>query len=84
MAIWPNERMYRHATFVCPDLNLNSVLRMSDGKALYHDALYHLGIGVADADHRARAVGAAIEKPPRTTAKGTPLHELWLEGADRT
>jgi len=50
--------------------------------------LYHLGVGVADRDKvidaytRAVAFGAHVEKPPRTTWKGTPLHELWLKDSD--
>lgn len=57
---------------------------------LNHDTLYHLGIGVSDksavidAYKRARTFGAHIEKPPRTTWKGTPLHELWLKDPDGT
>ena len=35
-----------------------------------------------DAYRRAGAFGAAVEKPPRTTWKGTPLHELWLKDPD--
>ena len=31
-----------------------------------------------EAYHRAPAAGAEIVKPPRTTWRGTPLHELWL------
>jgi thioredoxin type arsenate reductase len=85
---WPKEWTHRYATFIRPDLNLNFVLVVSDGKELNHDTLYHLGVGLADktavvdAYHRARAVGAAVEKPPRTTWKGTPLHELWLKDPD--
>jgi len=43
-----------------------------------------MGLGVADKAaaietyHRARAAGAEIVKPPRTTWRGTPLHEFWL------
>ena len=37
---------------------------------------------VMDAYYRARTFGAHIEKPPRTTWKGTPLHELWLKDPD--
>ncbi|VFU16358.1 conserved protein of unknown function (plasmid) [Methylocella tundrae] len=67
---------------------MNFVLLVSDGKELHHDTLYHLGIGVADkaavvdAYQRAGAFGAHVEKPPRTTWKGTPLHELWLTDPD--
>jgi hypothetical protein len=39
---------------------------------------------VIDAYHRAVAVRAHVEKPPRTTWKGTPLHELWLTDPDGT
>ncbi|MGS2744130.1 arsenate reductase/protein-tyrosine-phosphatase family protein [Halomonas sp. LS-001] len=87
---WPKEWTHRYATFIRNDLNLNFVLVVSDGKALHHDTLYHLGIGVADRDaviaayHKAVAFGALIEKPPRTTWKGTPLHELWLTDPDGT
>lgn len=85
---WPKEWTHRYATFIRPDLKLNFVLVLSDGKELHHDTLYHLGIEVADqaaiveAFYRARAFGVHIEKPPRTTWKGTPLHELWLKDPD--
>lgn len=85
---WPKEWTHRYATFIRADLHVNFVLVVSDGKELHHDTLYHLGIGVADkaavidAYKRARTVGAHIEKPPRTTWKGTPLHELWLKDPD--
>lgn len=87
---WPKEWTHRYATFIRPDLNLNFVIVVADGKDLHHDTLYHLGIGlpdkaaVIDAYHRAVAVGAPVEKPPRTTWKGTPLHELWLTDPDGT
>lgn len=85
---WPKEWTHRYATFIRPDLKLNLVLLVADGKALHHDRLYHLGIEVADrsgvieAYHLARSFGAKVEKPPRTTWKGTPLHELWLTDPD--
>jgi arsenate reductase (thioredoxin) len=85
---WPKEWTHRYATFVRPELKLNFVLLVSDGKELHHDTLYHLGIGVPtrtavmEAYHRAVAAGVPIEKPPRTTWKGTPLHELWLTDPD--
>ncbi len=87
---WPREWTHRYATFIRPDLNLNFVIVVADGKDLHHDTLYHLGIGlpdkaaVIDAYHRAVALGAPVEKPPRTTWKGTPLHELWLTDPDGT
>ena len=90
LGVWPKEWTHRYATFIRPDLNLNFVLLVSDGMELHHDTLYHLGIGVADRDavidayHRAVASGAHVEKPPRTTWKGTPLHELWLKDPDGT
>lgn len=86
--IWPKEWTHRYATFVRPDLKLNFVLLVSDGKTLHHDTLYHLGVEVADkasvvdAYARAKVLGAKVEKPPRTTWKGTPLHELWLSDPD--
>ncbi|MFN6976727.1 MAG: VOC family protein [Gemmobacter sp.] len=87
---WPKEWTHRYATFIRPDLGLNFVLMVADGKPLHHDTLYHLGIAlpdraaVIDAYHRAVAAGAPVEKPPRTTWKGTPLHELWLTDPDGT
>lgn len=88
--IWPKEWTHRYATFIRPDLNLNFVLLVADDKTLHQDTLYHLGICVADRQqvidsyHLAKRFGAHIEKPPRTTWKGTPLHELWLKDPDGT
>jgi protein-tyrosine-phosphatase/catechol 2,3-dioxygenase-like lactoylglutathione lyase family enzyme len=85
---WPKEWTHRYATFIRADLKLNFVLLVADGKTLHQDTLYHLGVevadrnGVIDAFQRARTVDAHIEKPPRTTWKGTPLHELWLKDPD--
>jgi catechol 2,3-dioxygenase-like lactoylglutathione lyase family enzyme len=90
LGIWPKEWTHRYATFIRPDLNLNFVLLVSDGKELHQDRLYHLGVGVADrnavieAHTLAVAFGAHVEKPPRTTWQGTPLHELWLKDPDGT
>ena len=87
---WPKEWTHRYATFIRHDLDLNFVLVVSDDKELHQDTLYHLGIGVADrpsvvdAYHRAMLFAAHIDKPPRTTWKGTPLHELWLKDPDGT
>jgi protein-tyrosine-phosphatase/catechol 2,3-dioxygenase-like lactoylglutathione lyase family enzyme len=84
----PKEWTHRYATFVRPELFTNFVLVVSDGKDLHHDTLYHLGIGVADkravirAYELARSAGMTVQKPPRTTWRGTPLHELWLEDPD--
>ncbi|MDZ7628498.1 MAG: VOC family protein [Parvularculaceae bacterium] len=85
---WPKEWTHRYATYLRPDLNLNFVIVVADGKPLHHDTLYHLGLAVADkaaviaSYHRAVTFGATVEKPPRTTWKGTPLHELWLSDPD--
>ena len=84
----PKEWTHRYSTFVRPGLQTNFVLVVSDGKALHHDTLYHLGIAVADkaavvrAYELARTAGVRVQKPPRTTWRGTPLHELWLEDPD--
>lgn len=85
---WPKEWTHRYATFIRPDLNLNMVLVVSDGKELNHDTLYHLGVNVnnqqevIDAFFSAKDAGLTVFKPPRTTWKGTPLHELWLKDPD--
>ncbi|MCB9616764.1 MAG: VOC family protein [Sandaracinus sp.] len=56
--------------------------------ASHPGVLYHLGVAlpdrtaVIDAYHRAVALGAKVDKPPRTTWRGTPLHELWLQDPD--
>jgi protein-tyrosine-phosphatase/catechol 2,3-dioxygenase-like lactoylglutathione lyase family enzyme len=84
----PKEWTHRYATFLRPDLHTNFVLLVSDGKELHHDTLYHLGIAVADkaavlrAFELAKSAGLTVSKPPRTTWRGTPLHELWLEDPD--
>lgn len=86
----PKEWTHRYATFVNTVLGTNFVVVVSDGKELHHDTLYHLGVAVADkaavirAYHLAREAGISIEKPPRTTWRGTPLHELWLTDPDGT
>lgn len=90
LKVWPKEWTHRYATFIRPDLNLNLVLVVSDGMTLHQDTLYHVGVcledrgSVIDAYHQAVAFGAQIDKPPRTTWKGTPLHELWLRDPDGT
>lgn len=84
----PKEWTHRYVTFVRPDLRLNFVILVSDGKELHRDTLYHLGVEVADrtavvgAERLARAAGWHVEKPARTTWRGTPLHELWLKDPD--
>jgi protein-tyrosine-phosphatase/catechol 2,3-dioxygenase-like lactoylglutathione lyase family enzyme len=86
----PKEWTHRYSTFVHPSLHTNFVLVVSDGKELHHDTLYHLGIAVADKAavirtyQLAREAGIKAEKPPRTTWRGTPLHELWLADPDGT
>ena len=86
----PKEWTHRYVTFYLPQRHTNFVLLVSDGKELHHDTLYHLGIGVPDKqavidwyDRTVRA-GWTIAKPPRTTWRGTPLHELWLTDPDGT
>jgi arsenate reductase (thioredoxin) len=84
----PKEWTHRYATFVRPELQTNFVVVVSDGKELHHDTLYHLGIAVAakadviEAFQRAKHAGVEVFKPPRTTWRGTPLHELWLKDPD--
>ena len=86
----PKEWTHRYSTFVNTALGTNFVIVVSDGKELHHDTLYHLGVAVADkaavirAYHLAREAGIHVEKPPRTTWRGTPLHELWLTDPDGT
>lgn len=81
----PKAWTHRYVTFVSEKLRTNFVLLVDDGKELHQDTLYHLGIGVADkaavvnAYHRAVEGDFHVEKPPRTTWRGTPLHELWLK-----
>jgi extradiol dioxygenase family protein len=81
----PKEWTHRYVTFVRPELRTNFVLLVSDGKDLHHDTLHHLGVALADknavirAYELAKAAGVKVQKPPRTTFRGTPLHELWLE-----
>jgi catechol 2,3-dioxygenase-like lactoylglutathione lyase family enzyme len=81
----PKDQTARYSTFIVPHLRLNLVLLVNDrGEALDTYSLYHLGLGVAGKDeviaayHAAVQAGAEIVKPPRTTWRGTPLHELWL------
>jgi thioredoxin type arsenate reductase len=84
----PKEWTHRYATFVRPDLRTNFVLLVADGRDLHHDTLYHLGVAVADkravvrAYEMATGAGLTVARPPRTTWRGTPLHELWLEDPD--
>jgi arsenate reductase (thioredoxin) len=84
LGVAPKEWTHRYVTFVSEALRTNFVLLVSDGKALHHDTLYHLGVDVGTKDavieshRRAEAAGWAIHKPARTTWRGTPLHELWL------
>lgn len=86
----PKEWTHRYVTFYRADTKLNFVLLVSDGKELHHDTLYHLGMGCSSRDkviefyHSAVENGFHIEKPPRTTWRGTPLHELWLKDPDGT
>ena len=81
----PKDRTSRFSIFVAPLLRLNLVLLVNDsGKSLDTCSMYHNGRGVSDKAAviesylRAKAQGVPIVKPPRTTWRGTPLHELWL------
>lgn len=81
----PKDKTSRFSTLTVPHLRLNLVLLVNDGdKPLDTYSLYHIGLGVSDRAAviesyvRAKAMGADIVKPPRTTWRGTPLHELWL------
>jgi arsenate reductase len=84
----PKEWTHRYATFVRPELRTNFVVVVADNKELHHDTLAHLGIDVGDkaavirAFELAKAASLTVRKPPRTTWRGTPLHELWLEDPD--
>lgn len=85
LGVEPKDRTPRFSTFVAPLLRLNLVLLVNDsGKPLDTYSLYHIGLGVSDKAAviesylRAKAQGVPIVKPPRTTWRGTPLHELWL------
>ncbi|MBK9035958.1 MAG: VOC family protein [Myxococcales bacterium] len=84
----PRTWTHRYATFVVPELRTNFVVVVADGHDLHHDTLYHLGVEVADRAAVVRAhalaleLGAGVVKPPRTTWRGTPLHELWLRDPD--
>ncbi|MGE4096154.1 MAG: VOC family protein [Candidatus Binatia bacterium] len=88
LGLLPKEWTHRYVTFLLPEQRTNFVLVVADGRELHHDTLYHLGVGVLDkqavidAYARAMAAGWAVEKPPRTTWRGTPLHELWLTDPD--
>ncbi|HVN90253.1 MAG TPA: VOC family protein [Candidatus Binataceae bacterium] len=89
LGIQPREWTHRYVTFISEELRLNFVILVSDGKELHqNDTLYHFGIGLPDksavvaAYRRATEAGWQVEKPPRTTWMGTPLHELWLIDPD--
>lgn len=90
LGVEPKEWTHRYATFIHPGLRTNFVLVVSDGKELHHDTLHHLGVDVLDrasvirSEGLARAAGFPVVKPARTTWRGTPLHELWLEDPDGT
>lgn len=84
----PKEWTHRYAVFGSERLALNFVVLVDDGMTLHQDTLYHLGVGlpdraaVIDAHQRALIAGETIQKPARTTWRGTPLHELWLKDPD--
>ncbi|MCR4378113.1 MAG: VOC family protein [Rhodospirillales bacterium] len=84
----PKDITHRFVTFIRADLHLNFVILVNDGMELHHDTLFHLGVAMKDKEavveayHRALEYGAEIHKPPRTTWRGTPLHELWIKDPD--
>lgn len=85
LGVEPKDTTARFSTFLVPSLNLNLVLLVNDSdEPLDTYSLYHVGLGVqnkaavVESYHRAKALGVPIVKPPRTTWRGTPLHELWL------
>ena len=85
LGVEPKDRTARFSTFLVPHLHLNLVLLVNDSaNPLDTYSLYHVGLGVQDkaavveSYHRAKSLGVPIVKPPRTTWRGTPLHELWL------
>lgn len=86
----PKEWTHRYVTFLRNDSKFNFVILVADDKELNHDTLYHLGMGVkTKADVVAFYLSAVengfhVEKLPRTTWRGTPLHELWLKDPDGT
>jgi arsenate reductase len=85
LGVAPKEWTHRYVTFVSEALRTNFVLLVADGKELHQDTLYHLGVDVGtksaviEAEHRAATAGWPIFKAARTTWRGTPLHELWLQ-----
>lgn len=85
LGVAPKEWTHRYVTFVSEKLRTNFVLLVDDGKPLHQDTLYHLGIDVGSraaviqAHKQALVAGWHVEKPARTTWRGTPLHELWLK-----
>jgi protein-tyrosine-phosphatase/catechol 2,3-dioxygenase-like lactoylglutathione lyase family enzyme len=84
LGVSPKEWTHRYVTFVSAALRTNLVLVVSDGLTLHQDTLYHVGVEVGSreavilAQRRAVTAGIPIQKPARTTWRGTPLHELWL------
>ncbi len=86
--IAPKDWTHRYVIFLPPSLRTNFVVVVADGKELHHDTLAHLGVAVPDkaavvrAYTLARDAGITVQKPPRTTWRGTPLHELWLADPD--
>ncbi len=85
LGVAPKEWTHRYVTFVSEALRTNFVILVADGKELHQDTLYHLGVDVGtksaviEAEQRAATAGWPIFKRARTTWRGTPLHELWLQ-----
>lgn len=84
LGVEPKEWTHRYVVFVSEALKLNFVLLVDDGMTLHQDTLYHLGIDmqtreeVVQVYEKAVRAGWKVFKIPRTTWRGTPLHELWL------
>ncbi|MCB9640879.1 MAG: VOC family protein [Myxococcales bacterium] len=84
LGVEPKEWTHRYVVFVSEPLRLNFVLLVDDGMTLHQDTLYHLGIDVKTREevvqvyNRSVDAGWEVFKVPRTTWRGTPLHELWL------
>lgn len=89
LGVQPKTWTHRYVTFVSEALRTNFVVVVDDGKPMQtNDILYHVGVdlgskqAVIDAYHAANSAGFQTHKPPRTTWRGTPLHELWLLDPD--
>jgi catechol 2,3-dioxygenase-like lactoylglutathione lyase family enzyme len=88
--VQPKEWTHRYVVFYRDDIKMNFVLLVADELNLIDNKLYHLGIGATSKEqvigfYKSALVNSfTIEKLPRTTWRGTPLHELWLRDPDGT